>query len=69
MTPLQWPKKLAEQIQMVREIVAQANTPLTPKQVASRFRGVRARKVQPLLMTLASLSLLRWVNDTDTYAA
>lgn len=68
-TPLLWPKKLAEQIKMVREIVAQANAPLTPKQVASRFRGVRARKVQPLLMTLASLSLLRWVNDTDTYAA
>jgi hypothetical protein len=68
-TPLLWPRKLAEQIQLVREIVAQATTPLNPKQGASRFRGVRARKVQPLLRTLASLPLLRWVNDTDTYAA
>jgi hypothetical protein len=68
-TPLLWPAQLAEQIQAVRDVVAQATTPLTSKQVAARFRGVRARRVQPLLMTLATLSLLRWVDATDAYTA
>ena len=57
------------QLQAIREVVSQAPTPLTPKQVAARFVGARPAQVQPLLDTLAGLALLRLVEAEGTYAA
>ncbi|GAA3966195.1 class I SAM-dependent DNA methyltransferase [Hymenobacter antarcticus] len=66
---LPWPAELAKQIQTVRDVVTQAQAPLTPKQVAARFAGAGPAKVQPILDTLAALSLLRWVEAENAYAA
>ncbi|WP_260625652.1 class I SAM-dependent DNA methyltransferase [Hymenobacter sediminicola] len=66
---LPWPAELAKQIQAVRDVVTQAQAPLTPKQVAARFAGAGPAKVQPILDTLATLSLLRWVEAENAYAA
>ncbi|WP_125916731.1 hypothetical protein [Hymenobacter coccineus] len=51
----------------MRDLVTQG--PLTPKQVAARFAGAGPAKVQPILDTLAALSLLRWVETENAYAA
>ncbi len=64
---LPWPAELAKQIQTVRDVVTQS--PFTPKQVAARFAGAGPAKVQPILDTLAALSLLRWVEAENAYAA
>lgn len=66
--PQPWPAELAQQMQAVRAVVQQAAAPLSAPQVATRFRGSSARKVQPLLDTLASLALLRFVEE-NKYAA
>ena len=65
---LPWPTELAKQIQTVRDVVTQAQAPLTPKQVVARFAGSGPAKVQPILDTLATLSLLRWVETENAYA-
>ncbi|GAA4464348.1 hypothetical protein GCM10023189_43480 [Nibrella saemangeumensis] len=65
--PMEWPKELAQQMQAIRDAVQQAGQPLTPKQVAERFRRTKADKVQPLLDTLTALSLLRQTPE-GTYA-
>ncbi|MBC6988998.1 class I SAM-dependent DNA methyltransferase [Hymenobacter sp. BT491] len=57
--PQPWPPELAQQMQAVRDAVQQAGQPLTAAQVAARFRRTKPEKVQPLLETLAALSLLR----------
>ncbi|WP_188560638.1 class I SAM-dependent DNA methyltransferase [Hymenobacter frigidus] len=64
-----WPTELAHQMQAVRAVVAQAAAPVTAAQVAARFRRTRAAQVQPLLATLAALSLLRHLEPEDAYAA
>ena len=69
LAPLPWPTELAKQMQAVRDVVQQAPTPLTARQVAARFAGAGPTKVQPILDSLAALSLLRWVDATDAYAA
>lgn len=43
----------------VRDLVQQAEVPLSAAQVAARFRRTKADKVQPLLDTLTALALLR----------
>jgi hypothetical protein len=64
-----WPAELAQQMQAVRAVVAQAAAPVTAAQVAARFRRTRAAQVQPLLATLTALSLLRHLEPEDSYAA
>ncbi|WP_445991663.1 methyltransferase family protein [Hymenobacter aerilatus] len=43
----------------LRDVIQQAGQPLTPEQVAARFKRTKPEKVRPLLDTLAALSLLR----------
>ncbi len=69
LAPLPWPAELAKQMQAVRDVVTQAPAPLTARQVAARFAGAGPARVQPILDSLATLSLLRWVDTTDAYAA
>lgn len=64
-----WPAELAQQMQAVRAVVAQAAAPITAAQVAARFRRTRATQVQPLLATLTALSLLRHLEPENAYAA
>jgi len=56
-------------MQAVRAMVTQAAAPVTAAQVAARFRSTRAAQVQPLLATLTALSLLRYLEPEDSYAA
>ena len=67
--PQPWPTGLAQQMQAVRGLVQQAGQPLSSAQVAARFRGSSAKKVQPLLATLAVMALVRFVAEDDKYAA
>ena len=57
--PHPWPTELALQMQALRDAVQQAAQPLSAAQVAARFRRVKPEKVEPLLATLAALSLVR----------
>ncbi|MGI4867574.1 MAG: hypothetical protein ACRYFZ_26880 [Janthinobacterium lividum] len=54
-----WPSELAQQMQAVRAVVAQAAAPMTVDQVAARFRRIRPERVRPLLDTLTALALVR----------
>ncbi|AMJ64052.1 hypothetical protein AXW84_00360 (plasmid) [Hymenobacter sp. PAMC 26628] len=67
--PQPWPAGLAQQMQAVRGLVQQAAQPLSSAQVAARFRGSSAKKVQPLLDTLALMALVRFVEEENKYAA
>ena len=58
-TQQEWPKELAQQMQVVRDTVQQASVPLSSKQVAAYFQRVQPAKVQPLLDTLAMLVPIR----------
>ncbi|TDN38255.1 DNA methyltransferase [Hymenobacter sp. UV11] len=58
-----WPTELAQQMQAVRAVVAQAGTPVTLAQVAACFRRTRPERVQPLLDTLAMLKLVRFTPE------
>jgi hypothetical protein len=69
LAPQPWPAELVGQIQAVREVVTQAPAPLTMQQVAARFAGAGPAKIQPILDTLTALSLLRWVEAGNAYAA
>ncbi|MCK8494618.1 class I SAM-dependent DNA methyltransferase [Spirosoma sp. RP8] len=55
----EWPKELAQQMQVVRDTVQQASTPLNTKQIAVFFKRTKPEKVQPLLDTLTALALVR----------
>ena len=66
--PQPWPAELAQQMQAVRAVVAQAPAPLTAAQIAARFRRTRPTQVQPLLATLVGLALLRLVEAEGAYA-
>jgi hypothetical protein len=67
--PQPWPAGLAQQMQAVRGIVQQAGQPLSNAQVVARFRGSSAKKVQPLLDTLALMALVRFLEKENKYAA
>jgi hypothetical protein len=56
-------------MQAVRGLVQQGGQPLSSTQVAARFRGSSAKKVQPLLDTLALMALVRFVEEENKYAA
>lgn len=60
---LDWPKELAQQMRAVRDVVQQAEVPLSAALVAARFRRTKPEKVQPLLDTLTALALLRQTED------
>ena len=65
-----WPAELAQQMFAVRSIVQQAGgEALSSIQVAARFRRIKADKVKPLLDTLSMMSLVRYLEPQDTYAA
>ncbi|MDO7849938.1 hypothetical protein Q5H92_26500 [Hymenobacter sp. M29] len=57
--PQAWPAELAQQMQALRDALQQAAQPLTAAQVATRFKRLKPDKAEPLLQTLAALSLLR----------
>jgi hypothetical protein len=57
--PQAWPTELAQQMQVLRDALQQAARPLSSVQVAASFRRVKPEKVEPLLATLAALSLVR----------
>ncbi|TDN36783.1 class I SAM-dependent DNA methyltransferase [Hymenobacter sp. UV11] len=67
--PQPWPAELAQQMQAVRGIVQQASQPMSSAQVAARFRRTRPERVQPLLDTLAAMSLVRFVEEDNVYAS
>ena len=67
--PQPWPAELAQQMQVLRDALQQAGQPLTPVQVAARFKRLKPAKVHPLLNTLAALSLLRHSEVEGTYVA
>ncbi len=67
--PQPWPAELAQQMQAVRGIVQQAGQPVSSAQVAARFRRTRPERVQPLLDTLAAMSLIRHLENEASYAA
>jgi hypothetical protein len=54
-----WPAELAQQMQAVRAVVAQAAAPVTVAQVAAHFKRTRPERVRPLLDTLTALALVR----------
>ncbi|MCC3156833.1 hypothetical protein LJ737_06275 [Hymenobacter sp. 15J16-1T3B] len=57
--PPPFPAELAQQMQALRDALQQAAQPLSAAQVAARFKRLKPEKVQPLLDTLATLSLIR----------
>ena len=57
--PQAWPTELALQMQALRDALQQGVRPLSSVQVAAGFRRVKPEKVEPLLATLAALSLVR----------
>ena len=67
--PQSWPTELAQQMQVLRDVLQQANEPLSATQVAARFKRLKPEKVEPLLATLCALSLLRRLEPENTYAA
>ncbi|MGI4737465.1 MAG: hypothetical protein ACRYG7_20050 [Janthinobacterium lividum] len=56
-------------MQAVRGLVQQSGQPLSSIQVAARFRSSSAKKVRPLLDTLALIELVRFVEEENKYAA
>ena len=66
--PQPWPTELAPQMQALRDALQQAAQPLSAAQVAARFRRLKPEKVEPLLATLAALSLVRQTPE-GTFAA
>ncbi len=58
-SPIPFPTELAQQMQALRDALQQATQPQTAAQVAAGFKRLKAEKVEPLLATLAALSLVR----------
>ena len=57
--PQAGPAELAQQMQALRDALQQAAQPLSATQVAAGFKRLKPEKVEPLLATLAALSLVR----------
>ncbi|HJX51285.1 MAG TPA: DNA methyltransferase, partial [Polyangia bacterium] len=53
-----WPKKLAEQIAAIRDIVTKAATEWSVEQVAGAFKGANKADVEEVLDSLAALGIL-----------
>lgn len=66
----EWPTGLAQQMRVVREVVTSAGSWISAAAVAGSFgTSVKVKQVQPLLESLAELSLLRWDSETSGYSA
>lgn len=61
-----WPKKLAEQIGAVRDLVLGSPSLWTASSAAAAFSGAKADDVAPVLESLATLGLLLAFDDGDT---
>ena len=53
-----WPKKLPEQLAVVRDLVLRGPFGWGTSQVAASFKGAKAGQVEPVLESLAALGLL-----------
>lgn len=53
-----WPRKLAEQIAAVRDLLLGSSSPWTVKQVAKRFKQAKSKEVESVLESLVALGLL-----------
>jgi hypothetical protein len=58
-----WPKKLAEQIAAIRDIVTKAPTEWSVEQVAGAFKGANKADVEEVLDSLAALGILAGYNS------
>jgi hypothetical protein len=66
---LPWPKTLAEQARLVRQLLAQQTAPVTAEDLAKQCKGARSKTVGELLSTLASLGHAREVSEGQYLAA
>lgn len=58
-----WPKKLREQITIVRQSLQDHKGPTSSEAIAKRFKSVKADAVEELLDTLASIGQARLLPD------
>ena len=58
-----WPRSLPEQAQVVRNLVLEAEMPLSSGEVARAFKGSRKDKVEELLVTLEGLGQVHRLED------
>ncbi len=58
-----WPKKLREQITIVRQTLQDHKGPTSSDAIAKRFKSVKANDVEELLDTLASIGQARLLPD------
>lgn len=58
-----WPKKLREQITVVRQTLQDHKGPTSSEAIAKRFKSVKANDVEELLDTLASIGQARLLPD------
>jgi SAM-dependent methyltransferase len=58
-----WPKKLREQITVVRQTLQDHKGPASSEAIAKRFKAVKANDVEELLDTLASIGQARQLPD------
>ncbi len=63
-----WPASLPEQVSAIQSVLASANAPLTPQDVARAFKGKRAATVRPVLDALTGIGMARRLKD-GRYAA
>ena len=59
-----WPKKLSEQVAVLRDLVRRSTASWTASQVASAFKGAKPKDVEPVLDSLAALGIVI-AYDTD----
>lgn len=60
-----WPKKLPDQIPMLRDLVGRTSSPWTATQAAAAFKGAKAKDVEPVLDSLAALGLVLAYDTKD----
>jgi hypothetical protein len=63
-----WPTTLPEQVSAVQSVLAGAQAPLAPQDVARAFKGKRAATVRPVLDALTGIGMARRLKD-GRYAA
>ena len=64
-----FPRKLADQSQVVRQLLRNVARPMTPQQVTKSFKGVRADRVEEVLEMLAAMGQAREVPEQGGYTA
>jgi hypothetical protein len=58
-----WPKDLSEQARVIHAALAMAGAPVSPRELAARFKGVRLQRLEQLLETLVTLGRARAVGE------